>query len=161
MHHPKSVTNRFGCSPQCTSALPHWTAAARTRTATVRALHHHRRWSPLSQCTLCRLRPAHLQNAHATLTLGCHCRLYEALALGCHCNPCETLALGCYCCFCKTLALGHYCSRNFQVSSINFCWSDLWCVNEQGSWYHLMGKTHAEATHTITNQLQKNKRHKI
>ena len=130
MNHPKSVANRPGRSPQCTGTPPHWTAAAKTRTAAIRATHNHRRWSPPSHCTLCRLRPAHLQNAHATLTLGCRCHPCETQALGCCWRLCETLTLGGYCRLCETLALGRYCSRYFQVSLINFCRSDLWCVNE-------------------------------
>jgi len=39
LHHPKSLTNRLGRSPHYTGAPPHWNAAARTRTAVVRALH--------------------------------------------------------------------------------------------------------------------------
>jgi len=104
----------------------------------------HRRCSrsapPLSHCTSCRFKPAHLQNAHATLTLGCRCRPYETLALGClcetltlghycrfcetltlgrYCSPCETLALGRCCRLCETLTLGRYCNHNFYVLSIN------------------------------------------
>ena len=119
LHHLKSVTNRPGRSPQCTGAPSHWTAAARTRTTVVRALHHYRRWSSPSHYTLCLLRPAHLQIAHATLTLGCRCRPCETLALGCRWSPYETLALGRCCRLCETLTLGCYYSHNFQVSSIN------------------------------------------
>ena len=111
-------------------ALPHFTATAWTRTATHQSAtltsshcrhtlhplshpqcvpHHHRRWSQSSHYTLCRLRPAHLQNAHTTLALGRCCRPCGTLALGRCCRPCETLALERRCRPCETLALGCHC----------------------------------------------------
>jgi len=104
----------------------HWRSAALDRSC--QDAHHRCSRSappPSSHCTPCRLRPAHLQNAHATLTLGCRCRPCKTLALGCCCRLYETLTLGRYYNPCETLVLGCYCSRNFHVLLINFCWSDL------------------------------------
>jgi len=151
----------------------HWRSAALDRNYQ----DAHRRCSrsapPLSHYTLCRLRPAHLQNAHATLTLGCRChpcetlalgcccRLCETLTLGCYCRPYETLTLGCYCSHCETLVLGCYCNRNFHVSLINFCWSDLWCVNEPRLLIPLDGKNARGSNTQNHKSTAENKEHMI
>ena len=145
----------------------HWRSAALDRSC--QDAHHRcsRSAPPLSLVTAVTLHFVPSQTSTPTEhtcnpNFGCRCRLCETLALGCRCNPCKTLALGCSCRLCETLALGRYCSRNFHVSLINFCWSDLWCVNEPSSWYHLMGKNaRGSNTHNHESTAKKNKQHKI